>query len=97
MKVFCQEFADGLVRRSIHRWGLDFHLVTAVGEFYHAFAFAPGMYLDVYLHGVLGKHVSRCCRTSLQLFLHALVIFHGCEQVFLALDKRTATDKIVCT
>ena len=50
MKVFCQEFADGLVRRSIHRWGLDFHLVTAVGEFYHAFAFAPGVHLDIYFH-----------------------------------------------
>ena len=97
MKMLGQEFADGLVRRTIHWRSLYLHLVAPVRELRHAFAFAPGMYLDVYLHGVLGKHVSRCCRTSLQLFLHALVIFHGCEQVFLALDKRTATDKIVCT
>ena len=97
MKMLGKEFADGLVRRSIDRRSLDLHLVAPVRKFRDAFAFAPGMYLDVYSHRELGKHVSRCCRTSLQLFLHALVVFHGRQQVFLTLDERTATDKIVCT
>ena len=97
MKMLGQEFADGFVRRSIDRRSLDFDLVASVRELRHAFALAPGMYLDVYSHKVLGEHVTRCCRASLQLFLHALVIFHGRQEFFLAPDQGAATDKIVCT
>lgn len=97
MKMFGQEFTDGFVRRPIYRRSLDFDLVAPVREFYNAFALAPGMYLDVYSHKVLGEHVSRCRRTSLQLFLHTLVVFHGRKQVFLALDERATTNEIVCT
>ena len=97
MKMFGQEFADGFVRRSIYRRSLDFDLVAPVREFHNAFALAPGMYLDVYSHKVLGEHISRCSRASLQLFLHALVIFHGRQKFFLASDQGAAADEIVCT
>ena len=97
IKMLSQEAADGLVRRSIYRRGLDFDLVASIREFRHAFALAPGMYLDVYSHIRLGEHVSRCCRASLQLILYALVVFHGCQKLFLAPDQGAAADKIVCT
>ena len=97
MKMFGQEFADGFVRRPIYRRSLDFDLVASVRELRYAFALAPGMYLDVYSHKVLGEHVSRCCRASLQLFLHALVVFHGRQEFFLTPDQGAAADKIVCT
>ncbi len=95
--MVCQEFTDGFVRRPIYRRSLDFDLVAPVREFTHAFALAPGMYLDIYSHKVLGEHVSRCRRASFQLFLHALVIFHGRQELFLAPNQGAATDKIVCT
>ena len=97
MKMFGQEFADGFVRRSIYRRSLDFDLVAPVREFHNAFALAPGMYLDVYSHRQLGQNVSLGNRASHQLFLHALVVFHGRQKLFLAPNQGSAANKIVCT
>lgn len=49
-KMFCQQFANGFVGCAFYRWSLDFDLETSVGLGRDGFAFAAGVYLDVYSH-----------------------------------------------
>ena len=95
--MFCQEFTNGLIRGPIYRRSLDLDLVAPVRKFNHAFAFTPGMHLDIYSHRQLGQNVSLGNRASHQLFLHALVVFHGRQKLFLAPNQGSAANKIVCT
>ena len=94
--MLCDEFANRFVRGSIDRWGFDLDFVASVGLRRDAFALATCVYLDVDSHGVLreGDAVVLYRGGSLEFLL--LVVFHGGEELVLAMDEGSATDKVVC-
>ena len=59
-KVFCEQFADGLVCGPFDGRCLDFDLVGAVGLWRYAFAFAAGVYFDIDAHGMVLSSLVRC-------------------------------------